>query len=283
MAFTATTSNSAPAWRPDLYEFSPIDVVPDALILQLTTVGGTVDGDQPSVHVGFVDDATAVFKAEGDTLDESQPGLNEAVAYTAKLTQLIRLSREQYFQVSTPDQLSLSVQRAIIRRADIAFLSEPAPQAPANAPMPGLLNTVGIIDGGSVSTNLDKISDLIARLEDNLAIPSAIVVDPLGWSEIRKLKIGTAYNQTLLGAGTEDTATRLFSLPVFVNVGMPDYTGVVVDRNSVVSAIGSVVISTSEHKYFDSDGIALRATWRFGHVVARPNRLGKFTIVPAGS
>jgi hypothetical protein len=131
------------------------------------------------VHVGYVDDATAVFKAEGDTLDEAQPGLNEVVCYTAKLTQLIRLSREQYMQVGTPDQLSLSVQRAIIRRADIAFLAEPAPTSPAVAPMAGLLNPTGIVDGGTVATNLDKISDLIAVLEDNLSVPTAIVVDPV--------------------------------------------------------------------------------------------------------
>jgi hypothetical protein len=91
------TTNSAPAWRPDLFEFSPTDAVPDALILQLSTVAGTVDGDEPSVHVGYIDDATAVFKAEGATLDESQPGLNEVVVHTAKLTQLVRLSREQYY------------------------------------------------------------------------------------------------------------------------------------------------------------------------------------------
>jgi hypothetical protein len=55
-------------------------------------------------------------------------------------------------QVGTPDQLSLSVQRAIVRRADIVFLAEPAPTAPAVAPMPGLLNVTGIVDGGTVAT-----------------------------------------------------------------------------------------------------------------------------------
>jgi len=223
------------------------------------------------------------MRADGHTIQEiadseAQPGLNEVVVHCAKLTQLVRLSREQYYQVGTSDQLAMSVQRAIIRRADIAFLAEPAPTGPAVAPMPGLLNVTGIVNGGAVATNLDTISDLIAQLEDNLSVPTAIVVDPLGWSEIRKLKTGTAYNSTLLGAGTEDTTPRLFSLPVYVNRGMTDYSGVIIDRSAVVTAAGSVLIATSEHAFFGTDGVGLRATWRFGHVVVRPERVGKFTI-----
>ena len=56
MPFTATTVNSAAAWRPDLYEFAPADALPEALILQCTTQAGSVEGDAPSVRVAFVDD-----------------------------------------------------------------------------------------------------------------------------------------------------------------------------------------------------------------------------------
>ena len=104
----------------------------------------------------------------------------------------------------------------------------------------------------------------------------------MGWSEIRKLKIGTAYNATLLGAGTSDAQQMLFSLPVYVNRAMTDYSGVVLDKYAIVSAVGPVPVSTSEHQYFSSDSIALRATWRFGHVVVRPERIGKFTILGPG-
>ncbi|CQD19598.1 Phage capsid family protein [Mycobacterium europaeum] len=158
---------------------------------------------------------------------------------------------------------------------DIAFQAEAAPVAPAVAPMPGLLNVAKIVDGGEVSTNLDVISDLIATLEDNLATPTAMVVDPLGRSEIRKLKIGTGYNSTLLGAGTSDAQQLLYSLPVFVSRGITNYSGLIVDKFAMVSAAGPVRIATSEHRYFDGDGIAIRVTWRFGHVVVRPERIGK--------
>jgi hypothetical protein len=124
-----------------------------------------------------------------------------------------------------------------------------------------------IVDGDEVSDSLDALIDLIATLEDNLATPTHILVDPLGWAGFRKLKVGASYNQSLLGAGTTDAVERLLSLPVLVNRAVPDYTGVVVDRNAVVSAVGPVMVATSEHQYFPSDSVALRATWRFGHVV----------------
>ena len=69
------------------------------------------------------------------------------------------------------------------------------------APTAGLLNTTGIVDGGAVSASLDALIDLVAALQVNLATPSHIVVGPLGWAELRKLKqSATANNVSLLGA-----------------------------------------------------------------------------------
>jgi HK97 family phage major capsid protein len=74
----------------------------------------------------------------------------------------------------------------------------------------------------------------------------------------------------------------LLSLPVLVNPAMPAHTGLVIDRTAVVSAVGPLVVATSTDRYFDSDSVALRATWRAGHAVVRPDRIGKFAIT-AGS
>lgn len=57
----------------------------------------------------------------------------------------------------------------------------------------------------------------------------------------------------------------LLSLPMIVDPTVPDYSGVVVDLRAVVSAVGQVKVATSEHQYFSSDSVLLRATWRFGH------------------
>lgn len=149
--------------------------------------------------------------------------------------------------------------------------------------MAGLVNTGGVVEGDDVSGSLDALVDLIAQLQDDLAVPSHILLDPLGWAELRKLKTGSAFNSSLLGAGTSDAVPMLLSLPVIVDPAVPDYSGVVVDQRAIVSAVGQVKVATSEHQYFSSDSVLLRATWRFGHVVVRPNRLGVFTVTPEGS
>ncbi|MDW5610007.1 MULTISPECIES: phage major capsid protein [Mycolicibacterium] len=283
MTFLVSTPSSDAAHRPDGYTFAPGDVVPNALILGCSTVAGEIEGDAPALRVAFVDDDEAQFTAEGDPIPEAEPDLAEVLVYTAKVTQLVRITSEQFAQTNTATQLSESVARALTRRANTAFVAEPAPVAPAAAPSAGLVETAGIIDGGALVDSLDVLTDLVALLQDNLAVPSAILVDPLGWGELRKLKVGTSYNQTLLGAGTSDAEQRLLGLPVIVDPAVPDYTGLVVDQRAVVSAVGPIKVATSEHEYFSSDSVLLRATWRFGHVVVRPNRIGKFSIVEPGS
>jgi hypothetical protein len=46
-------------------------------------------------------------------------------------------------------------------------------------------------------------------------------------------------------------------LPVLVNPAVPDYTGVVIDRNAIVSAVGQVKVTNSEHAVSASDSVLL--------------------------
>jgi hypothetical protein len=89
--------------------------------------------------------------------------------------------------------------------------------------------------------------------------------------------------QPLLGAGTNDIQQLLFGLPIIVNRFVPPYSGLLIDRNAVVSATAPVMVATSEHTYFSSDSIALRATWRIGWNVVRPSGIGKFNMTVLGS
>ena len=75
----------------------------------------------------------------------------------------------------------------------------------------------------------------------------------------------------------------VLSLPVIVNTGMPTNTGLVLDRSAVVSAVSPVSVSTDSSVYFVSDSTALRAVWRVGHNVTRPDRIGKFSVTASGS
>lgn len=283
MSFTATTANSAAAWRPDLYEFAPADVLPEAAILTHSTVVGSIEGDAVAIRCAYVDDDDAVIKAEGAELDEGDPTLSETLVYTAKITQLVRLSREQYAQAGTAEQLSASVSRALIRRADQLFFTEAAPTPPAVSPPAGLVNIDGVVDGGEISANLDGLVDLVAELQSNKATPTAIIVDPLGWGALRKFKYGDGSNQSLLGAGTADAEPRLLGLPLSINHALPAYSGIVVDRAAIVSAVGPVSIATSTDQFFSSDSVAVRATFRLGSNAVRPERIGVFTIAGGGS
>ena len=260
-----TTLTSDKAWSPDQTAFAPVDAVPDALILSCSTVSGDVNGDEPLLRVAYVRDDEAAVTAEGVEIDESEPALAEVLVATAKITQLVKLSNEQYGQTNTASQLAQSVSRAVTRKANLLFVSQVAPTPPALAPCAGLVNVANVVQGDEVSESLD------------------ILVDPLGWGEISKLKVGSAYNQSLLGAGTADTEQRLLGLPVVIDPSVPDYSGVVLDRNAIVSAVGQVQVATSAHQFFSSDSVLLRATWRTGHQVVRPERIGTFTIAGGGS
>jgi len=70
----------------------------------------------------------------------------------------------------------------------------------------------------------------------------------------------------------------LLSLAIIVSVAVPPLTGFVIDNTAVVSAYSDVRVNTSDHQYFSSDSVAVRCTWRVGHNVVRPNRLGRFTV-----
>ncbi|WP_179476209.1 phage major capsid protein [Mycolicibacterium vinylchloridicum] len=278
MSFTHSTSSSAVAWRPDQFTFAPETVLAEALIFQATTVAGHIEGDAPSLRVAYALDADANFVDEGADIDESEPELAEALVYTKKFAQLLRITREQYKQAGTPEHLSQSVARAMITKADNALLAQGAPVSPAVAPSTGLANAAGIISQGSVTDDLDKLVDLEATVRANRGNPQRWILAPDTWAGLRKLKTGTAFNSTLLGAGTDDADPRLLSLPVLLNPEMPRRTGMLIDPTAIVSAVSDLTIATSAESYFKSDSIGVRATMRTGHTMVRPDRIGVFYI-----
>ena len=271
---TITTSTSAYPWRPDETFFPAADVVPEALILQTSTVAGSIDGDQPSVRVAYVDDdESADYYAEAEEITESAPTLAERVIQTKKLARRVVLSSEQFRQEMTAQQLALSVARDLVAKADADYIG-------GTSPLVGIANVPGTVEAGSVGTDLDVIITLIAQLEANGATPSHIVVDPLGWAALRTLKAGDDSNVNLLGAGTDDAQPRLLGLPVLRSRFVSPFTGVVIDSSAVVSAVGPVSIATSEHEQFSKDSVVLRAIWRIGWGIVRPDRIGSFDLEP---
>lgn len=275
---TETTVTSAKAWAPDLSAFPALDVIPDALILQTSTVSGRIEGDAPVLRVAYVDDDAATFTSEGDLIPEADPALSEVTVSTGKVAQLVRLSREQWAQSGAAGILSDSVRRAVVKKANDAYLTQAKPTAPAVTPPAGLLNIAGIVNGGAVASSLDKLVDLFATIEGNGGQVTHLVLAPDAWASLRKFKTGTGSAQNLLGAGMNDSARMLLDVPVLVTPAMPSGSGLAIDKGAVVSAVGTVQVATSEHAYFAADSVAVRCTFRFGANLVRPNRVGKFTV-----
>lgn len=275
---TETTLTSAKAWSPDLSAVAPEDAVPAALILQTSTVAGSVEGDAPSVRVMHVDDAAAGFVAEGVAIDEANPDLAECVVHTGKISQLLRLSREQWLQPNAQELLADSVRRAVTKAANAAYLTQVAPTPPVTTPPAGLINVSGVEDIGAIADDLDGLVDGLATLAGNGANPSHILMSPTAWASLRKFKAGSGLASTLLGVGADDAAPRLLGLPVIVAPALGAGVGMVLDQSAIISAVGDVQVSVSEHAYFAADSVALRCTWRFGANAVHPDRIGKFTV-----
>lgn len=273
-----TTNDSAKAWSPDITTFAAADVIPDALVLTTSTVSGSIEGDEPAVRVAYVDDADAQFTAEGADIPEAEPTLSEVLVHTGKVTLLVRVSREQYNQSGTANTLSDSARRAVLKKANEAYLSQVIPTPPAVTPPGGVLTHPGIQDGGTIATNLDALADAFTLVEVAGGNVTHILAAPDSWGALRKLKKGTASNESLLGAGTEDAEKRILNTPVLTSNAVPSGQLALLDSSAIVSAAGEVQVATSEHAYFGSDSIALRVTFRFGQNLVRPQRIVKLSL-----
>jgi HK97 family phage major capsid protein len=274
-----TTTTSAKGWAPDIKQFPPAEILPDSLLFTTSTVLGTVEGDAPVVRVPWVDDDSAQFTAEGDEIPEGTPDLNEVLVHTGKVTKLLRISLEQWEQAGTNLALSQAVQAAIQEKANEAYLSQIAPVSPAVTPPAGLFNVPGLTEWvDPIATNLDGLTDLIALLESLKSHPSHIITSPFAWAALSKFKTQTGSAETLLGSGVNSGVLRLLGLPVIKSASLTGMSGLVIDKSVIASAAGPIKVAQSEHAFFTSDSLALRATFRFGQNLVHPARIGKFTV-----
>lgn len=278
-----TTVSSTEAWRPNVSVHSADDVIPDALVLQTSTVSGSIQGDEPTVRVAYVDDAEADFVAEAEAIPETEPTLAEAVTRTGKVSVLVPLSREQFGQDGTDKRIAASVARAVTVKANQAYLRQPVGVGEGWHAPQGILGNPGLIVGDNVTTSLDPIVDALAEVETNGAIPSHILVDPHGWAYLRKLKTATDSNVSLIGAGVTDALPMLFNLPVIVTPAMPTNSLALLDQTAIVSAVGTLEVAVSQDYYFNRDAVAARCTWRFGAQLMRPNRCAVLNIGEANN
>ena len=273
----AITSTDTGPYVMDIKGVSPGTVVPDALILTTAVKAGFVEGDAPAVRVPFVDYADdAGFVAEGATITEASPDESSVVIHTGKIAALARVSREAL----TGGDMGLftaSIQRAVVIKANTAYLGQVAPTSPAVTPPAGLLNQ-SPTDGGTIASSLDALADAVMGIEAANGQASHIIASPTAFASLSKLKTATGSNSSLVGAGVEAAERLLLGVPVVVSNAMTADTILVLDRTAVLAAIGDVQIATSTDAYFNSDSVGMRVTWRFGVKIADTSRVIKLTV-----
>jgi HK97 family phage major capsid protein len=262
MAFI--TNESPKAWAMDVLGVAPQSVIPTALVLQCTVKGGEVLGDAPVVRVPRIKILDAGFVPEGSDIPESDPELGELLVKTGTVAELLKVSRDQLGQESAASLISHEMRRSLIFKADTAFLSQPAPIAPAEFPPGGLLSYV--TDAGPLTGDLDALIDGIAAIE---ALPGGvathILAHPSAYATLRQIKKLTAgSNEALLGAGTQPGEKSLLGVPVLTTNALPSDGLLVLDKNYIVSAYSNVDLARSDDYYFNSISVALRASFRFG-------------------
>lgn len=271
-----TTPTTAKAWSPDIQGFVPGDAIPDALILTTATVAGVIEGDEPALLVPYVDDADAVLVAEGAPIPQANPMLAQAIVHTEKLAQVVVVSREQLLQPNASTLMMDSLRRSVTKAADRLYLTKVAPTAPAVGST-GLLEAVGVTDGGSVGVDLDSLTDAVAGIEGAGGLATHIIASPTAWAAMSKLKSGTGSAATLLGAGVQAGERFILGVPVLVTSQMAAGELLVIDRTAVVAAVGQVQVAQSEDAFFVNDAVAVRVTWRLGWTVMRPGRIAKLS------
>lgn len=273
-----TTVTSNKAWAPDVQAFPVEDAVPEALVLKASTVAGNVEGDAVALICPYVVDAPVSFTPEGIAPAISEPTLAGCTVFTAKLSQVVAVSREQLDQNRASELLTHSMSRALVTAADNAFIAQVAPTAPAVSPPPGLLNIPGITAGGAINGSLDKLTDVLAGMQATGGAPSVILASPTAWANLSKIRSAAGSNTTLLGAGVQAGELMLAGIPVIVTAALATNKLLVVDRGAVISAVGPVLLAQSTDAFFAADVVALRATWRIGWNVVRPDRIASMTV-----
>lgn len=263
---TITTPGTNKAWAPDVQELDPLKVIPDSLLMLCTLKVGEVQGDDVFVRVPRIDLTNEPeFVPEGQPIPESDPDIDEDVIANGKIGVLVKSSIEQLSQPNATELISREIGRAMALKVNAALLNQAMPVSPAVIPPAGI-KAQGTTVATAISGNLDGLVDAISLIED---LPggnaSHIVASSSAWAKLQKLKTATGSNQPLVNPTPVEAFKRsVLGVPVLIDSSLAANQLVVLDKNKVLSVYGSVRVSKSEHAYFSSDVIGIKATIRFG-------------------
>ena len=208
-------------------------------------------------HTGFV--------AEAAPIPDAAQQFAEVVLTTDKVATIGKYSFETLQQPEAARLVVESLSRSVTRSANAAYLNS------ASAPS-GLLTTAGIVDGGTVGTNLDELVDAVSGIESDGGAATHVIASPNAWAALSKLKTATDSEANLLGAGLAAGQRSLLGVPVLVSADMPSNKLLVLDKSAVIAAQSPVRLTRSEDAYFANDVVGIKVIWRIGWAVDAPGQ-----------
>lgn len=246
-----------------------------------TRVGTHVTTDSPEFRIPVVtDDPSAAFVEEGAEISLSEMATDEELVVPRKVAALTRITRELAHD-SSPAAASVVGQalvRDLAQTVDEAFFGDMAAPAPS-----GLEGVDGVteIDAGGEFADVDPFVEAQAAVERQGTDINTWIAHPDVAVALQQLRTDTSSsNVPLLDTDPAlPTRRRILGAPLMVSRHVAPGTVWGIPRDRVFVVVRQdVELATSEHPYFTSDRIALRAIMRVGFGFPHAAALAKVTV-----
>lgn len=277
LIMTMTSADGAPILRPEqIADLLILPVSTESVAGQLSTV---VHTSSPSYRVPRVTtDPSAAWVSEGDEIPTSLLAMDEIVVTPAKVAGLVPISSELATDTdpAAAEEVGRGLVREIVRQVDAAFFGDLAAPAPKGL---AALTGVSTVTAGTNWTNTDPFAEAIAAAESVGAAVSAFAANPADSLTLAKIKRQTGSNEALLGADpTAPTKRTILGVPLVVSSYVPVGTIWAVPRDRAVMVIrADATVEASEHIFFSSHRIGIRAIMRIGFAFPHTPALVKIT------
>jgi HK97 family phage major capsid protein len=212
-----------------------------------------------------VTDPVAGWTAEGAEIAVTDADVDELICVPKKLAALTIASNELVAD-SDPSALELlgaGIVRDLQVRLDSAFFGVSVTDGPS-----GIASVSGVqtVAAGTAISNLDPFAEAVSLAETVGALDLSFVANPATLLTLSKLKVGTNFNQPLLGIDpTSPTKRSILGVPITWSpaVGVADIWTIPRVKSFVVMRTGTTLV-TDTSAYFSSDRTAIRCTMRVG-------------------
>lgn len=264
----------------DFYNQSEVEAsaaIPQALIFTASNVMGNIDGDAPSLNVAYISTpAAAAIVAEGEEITAANTQLTTVRVHTRKIATLQLMSNETKGSQPIVSMLSDGLIRQVTAKADAIFLQNTAKTDDDATPV-GIFARTDLTDGGTITTTLDPIVTAMAAVSTAGGTPTHIIMSYGTWAKLLLLKYTDG--RPMIAPTVADSPTPiLFGVPVILNNQAPADKIAIIDRNEIVSAVGTVNLAKSEDRYFEKDSYGVRVTFRSGWNIIHPTRLATIAV-----